>query len=534
MSPSSSSVDNAAAAVMGQQSQHRVPQAGRSRKLPHRKQRKQVQMKISGKGAAFDSAIDCEVCRRGVHRAHHPRCILARKRPGAAAAAANRHQSAPETAVAEAVRRSVRTSTAIDYKQFAAHGQKAAPMVQTVLTAAESQPQPPRNLAKELCQVVKSTMMTRNFRKDASKSVPLPIHAVVQYIVKTLAPPHESLQGNPFFHGATLTVPPYHGTAPNPHYHSIEGTKILLVDWERLVPGLKVPCPSCGCRAMKSGRTNYSHNGTAFPIFNLEGPPSWAVVQVYDCLKCGDRVHANEGRLLCILPEHVSSLYPVEPRFASKVVDDEEEEGADDGKDGEARHRSTYHLSKTTTNVFDSLMLSYASGDKCSTMLYSAINQHYVSRVACYYSECYVNQHIAPIPYPEKDGEFMTKFPPLGDSIRDLYENAWQTNNNHWGISEKQRFIREIQAVICKWIIAQDHTFAIVRNYQKRLGAKALWDVCTETGEIACAVLVESTKTKEFARRHSNLRAVEVLDRQQCTQTPGRTWTGFGKTFSLR
>jgi hypothetical protein len=62
----------------------------------------------------------------------------------------------------------------------------------------------------------------------------------------------------------------------------------------------------------------------------------------------------------------------------------------------------------------------------------------------------------------------------------------------------------------------QDHTFQVVKNYQKRIGAKAAWDMGTSTGEIAYVILVTSTKSKEFAhaarqllqRPHFNPRAM--------------------------
>ena len=41
----------------------------------------------------------------------------------------------------------------------------------------------------------------------------------------------------------------------------------------------------------------------------------------------------------------------------------------------------------------------------------------------------------------------------------------------------------------------------MTKNYfqKKQMGAAALWDVATETGKIASAVLVPTTKTTEYA-----------------------------------
>ena len=95
----------------------------------------------------------------------------------------------------------------------------------------------------------------------------------------------------------------------------------------------------------------------------------------------------------------------------------------------------------------------------------------------------------------------MRSYPPTGDMLRDIYDQASSTSLNPWGISDHDRHTREIQAVRCRSIFAQDHTHQVTKNYlnRRQLGAEAMWDVATETGEIACAVLVPSTKTSDFA-----------------------------------
>jgi len=56
-------------------------------------------------------------------------------------------------------------------------------------------------------------------------------------------------------------------------------------------------------------------------------------------------------------------------------------------------------------------------------------------------------------------------------------------------------------------IFAQDHTHQVTKNYyeKKGLNATALWDVATETGEIAAAVLVPTTKTIHYAHAAAQL-----------------------------
>jgi len=56
-------------------------------------------------------------------------------------------------------------------------------------------------------------------------------------------------------------------------------------------------------------------------------------------------------------------------------------------------------------------------------------------------------------------------------------------------------------------LYAEDHTHEVVKNYyrRKQIGAFALWDVATETGEIATAVLVSSTKTSDLSHAAMSL-----------------------------
>ncbi|KAG7367320.1 hypothetical protein IV203_029991 [Nitzschia inconspicua] len=80
-----------------------------------------------------------------------------------------------------------------------------------------------------------------------------------------------------------------------------------------------------------------------------------------------------------------------------------------------------------------------------------------------------------------------------------MFEEAYK-EPNRWGVDDNLRWTREIQGVKCvEGIFSQDHTFDVLKNYNQRNGAVALWDVASDTGEVACAVLVRSTKTRDFA-----------------------------------
>jgi len=99
----------------------------------------------------------------------------------------------------------------------------------------------------------------------------------------------------------------------------------------------------------------------------------------------------------------------------------------------------------------------------------------------------------------EKGGEFVKQFPPLGDSVRDMCDAAASSKKNPWCIGDHDRHVREIQGVKCDSVFAQDHAFQVTKNCQNKLGALAVWDAASATGETASAVLVRSTKTKDFA-----------------------------------
>jgi hypothetical protein len=98
-------------------------------------------------------------------------------------------------------------------------------------------------------------------------------------------------------------------------------------------------------------------------------------------------------------------------------------------------------------------------------------------------------------------------YPPSGDAIRDAYDEASNSYNNPWKLSDHMRHTREMQAVQCHRLYAEDHTHQMTKNYfrRKTIGALALWDVATETGEIATAVLVPSTKTQDLSHAAMSL-----------------------------
>ena len=62
-----------------------------------------------------------------------------------------------------------------------------------------------------------------------------------------------------------------------------------------------------------------------------------------------------------------------------------------------------------------------------------------------------------------------------------------------------------MQAVGTTLAAAQDHTADAAKNYPRKLGGRYIWDVMVETGEVAAAVLVSTTKTEEIAHAAEQL-----------------------------
>jgi len=167
------------------------------------------------------------------------------------------------------------------------------------------------------------------------------------------------------------------------------------------------------------------------------------------------------------------------------------------------------HTGKVETQVFDLPMPACGNRDLCSCLLHNATNRSCSEKVEnhCSFHEANCSGISGIKPCIEKDSSFVTAHLPLGDSIRDSCDKACSNRNNPWLTSDHDRHAREIQSVGSALIFAQDHTHEVAKNcFQKKgSGANALWDAGTDTGEIACAVLVPSTKTRDFAHAAQQL-----------------------------
>jgi hypothetical protein len=277
--------------------------------------------------------------------------------------------------------------------------------------------------------------------------------------------------------------------SPSPFYHSIEAHKLLWVQWELNYPGINLCCTAEGCQgSLVHDRTNFSKDGVLFPIYESGQPHIWAVVMSYICNSCNKRVNGNDGELLHKLPPHIRDAYPVHPRYAS----------------------GNFHLSKSTSENLEHIIVTYGNGDYFSKSIYQRLYSVYVRYINNYYSQCqYLNNNnnnkTMVLKYPNFN-EFTGVWYPDGAKFRELYERAQTSPLTECGYSECERYTREIQSVDCSLAIAQDHTMEVVKNYLRtQVDAKAVWTCCNEFGEIASAVLVRDTKSSQFAHAAEQL-----------------------------
>jgi hypothetical protein len=270
------------------------------------------------------------------------------------------------------------------------------------------------------------------------KMYPLLMYALAKFVEETMLKqklcPQKAYEA--LFGDGTMTIrAPASKMVPiDPLYHSFVGQKLLYVDWELRFPGIQLPCPNSNCNGrLKKDRTNFSKNKVLFPIFALDGPPSWAIVMKYKCPCCNQCTQGNSGELLSMLPPHVAALYPVEPKYALPTA--------------------TSHLNKNVTVPMELLMPTYANGVVVAKMIYNGITTNYAERMASYFSECKqdgATEESNTTAYPKLVGEFMTRFPPTAETIRTMYYESEASSNNFWKLAENKRHMCEIQSVKCE------------------------------------------------------------------------------------
>jgi hypothetical protein len=494
--------------TMGPQSQRRLTLTQRKHRLqseshsPPKKQRPE-QLTLMGK-RAFDPIQDCKVCkakhygRIPPHKPHHSLCWNNRRTKGitsettlntlAEAKKLEKHFAQPL-----ANKFSSQNCTKAAVATFLAPRKTTVKATTTKLKSTPDSTMPTIDMqtiesgdVDALYEAVKGKLDDAAFCKEHHNNrAPLGLLAVANVMVEHIIRKNDKSKLNKYFNGLTMTIPSTTSGLVVPHYHAVIGQKLLLVDWKKMYD-VDVQCPSCNQASLCNDRTNFSKNKLLFPIYTLQGAPQWCMVMSMTCPSCKSRHNANDAVILSRLPAYAMLAYPVDTRYALLCRNS--------------------HLGRDATNVFDQILPTYGNGDLCSRLLYNAINRCYIERVSSYYS-FYDGTSGTLEDYIEKNGEYLKSFPPLGYTIRDIYDEATNNPHNPWHVSDHDRHTREIQGVRCTSLFAQDHTHEVTKNYfnKKRLGAFALWDVSTETGEIATAVLVKSTKTVDFSHAAQQL-----------------------------
>ena len=293
-----------------------------------------------------------------------------------------------------------------------------------------------RLTAIDFCASVKQMVNDAEFcQKYSTKSAPLAMMAFGITVVEKILRQPKKQSFHCYFEGLTFTVPTCSDL--DPHYRSIVGQKLLVIDWE-LAFGLKnIGCTDSNCTGtLIRGRTNFSKNKTFFPVFSLNGPPSWCMIGTLTCPCCRRKYDTNEAAILASLPAHATASYPVDCRYALT--------------------NHSFQLNQCATKVFVSLLLTYGNGELCSRLLFNSINRAYLEKVKSYYSSLAQAPNQSPTPYVEKDGQFVWQFPPVGDTICTMYDEAANLKLIPWKISDHDQHTREIQSVTCNTTFAQD------------------------------------------------------------------------------
>jgi len=481
---------------MGRQSQQRVSNTKRAYQLASNakttnKKKKGEQLTLEGR-AAFNPKKDCVVCAarhlatfaqgaRIPNRAHHVLCARNKTTKGLGVISEQNLATAVEARrLKEPFERPLNMEEKVSSKHCTAAAAATffAPSKKPITTTTTKPKDEEVASAKSINFVdeVSDRVGDAAFReKHKAKSAPLAMVAFAGIVVEQIT---KSKAFSKCFAGVTMSVPPSPAANNNPHCHSIIGQKLLHVDWSPC--GVAIPCPDRNCNgSLKNERTNCSKNKTLFPLFGLDGPPSWCIVMKMSCPCCKRCFDSNSRELLLSLPACVANQCPVETKFALP--------------------NHSFHLTREATNVLDSLMLTYGNGEMCSNILYTSINTTCIRKTTDYMSYHKAHRGSKTVaPHIVKDGVCTKQHPPQGDAIRDMCNEA-ASPHNRWDISDHDRHTREIQSVSCNGgAFAQDHTFEAIKNCQS-LGATAVWDVAIDTGEMATAACVPTTQTMHFS-----------------------------------
>jgi len=253
---------------MGIQSQQQVSNTKRQYQLvatnSFTKRRKGDQLTLQG-DIAFLSKRDCKICvaqsiRKFINpnhpvpkRSHHHLCTKNSKTRGMGPVSVHTQETEKEAKALEAL---FNKPLEDHEKGSMAHVTKEAhasffrprePAVrqqqQQQQDSQDSKPAASIMLSATLCKAVSEMTSDASFRdKHKNKGAPLAIVALACEVSKKIIRSEDEFGQH--FKGLTFTVPPCNDSNNNPHYHSIVGNDLLLVDWPKK-HGITVACQVC-------------------------------------------------------------------------------------------------------------------------------------------------------------------------------------------------------------------------------------------------------------------------------------------------
>ena len=271
--------------------------------------------------------------------------------------------------------------------------------------------------------------------------------------------------------------------SPSPHYHQLQGCSFVYLDWQLCWPQLVLPCPCCADKVARGAtphsdsklvhdRTNLLKNRSLFPIWTPSGSVIYAVVMTYKCQKCNKHVKANDGRLLHLLDAHVRDTYPVLPRYA----------------------HGQFHFNTELSDIVDSVMKTYGNAEFVSRQMVAQQGRFYQRKVLSYLSMDVLH------PYPDYETWRQDIHPPMPETIRNTYFEAEYSSLQPYGYCNVERYVRELQGVQVQQsdIVTFDHTFQVLKTYNNKGGAKAVFTgMKGSTKEVVSLAAVPSTALKE-------------------------------------
>ena len=315
--------------------------------------------------------------------------------------------------------------------------------------------------------------------------------------------------------------------SPSLHYHQLQGCSFIYLDWQLCWPQLVLPCPCCAENVARGAttpdpesklvhdRTNLLKNRSLFPVWTPSGSVMYAVVMTYKCKKCKRHVKANDGRLLHLLDAHVRETYPVQPRYAQVL----------------------FHLNTELSDIVDSVMKTYGNAEFVSCQMVAQQGRFCQRKVHSYLSMDVIH------PYPDYETWRQDIHPPMPETIRTTYFDAEYSSLQPYGYCNVEQYVRELQAVQVKNndIVTFDHTFQVLKTYNNKQGAKAVFTgMKGSSKEVITLASVPSTALKEVTHllQQSKIRRESFHPKVVYTDTcPNGTyvWQGlFGNDVNCR